>query len=268
MRVYKFAPLCGVLALAIAASGCGALKALKARDQLNKGVAAYRDAQFQVAIEHFKNAIQLDPNLLNARLYLATAYANQYVPNGQSPENLKIGQQAIASFQDVLNLDPKNATAMASIGQMYYNMKDFDKAKQYQRERMQVDTNDNEPYYWIGVIDWAISFQNNAEIRKSLDLTVPNKNGVLPPLPEKARAKLADENSKLVDEGIQALNKSLELKPNDFEAMAYLNLMYRQKADIDPSKSDREQDLKTADNWQDKAMRARKAEGSKPAATG
>ena len=72
MKLYKLAPLCGVLLLALAACGCNRLKA---RDHLNKGVQAYRNAQFQPAIMHFKEAVRLDPSLLNARLYLATAYA-------------------------------------------------------------------------------------------------------------------------------------------------------------------------------------------------
>src|SRR5579872_3789000 len=59
------------------AAGCNKLKA---RDQLNKGVQAYKNAKFEEAINRFQNAVALDPSLLNARLYLATAYAQQYVP--------------------------------------------------------------------------------------------------------------------------------------------------------------------------------------------
>jgi tetratricopeptide (TPR) repeat protein len=263
MRLNKLALLGGVLLLAVVASGCGTLRALKARDQLNKGVAAYRDAQFQAAIEHFKSAIQLDPTLLNAKLYLATAYTQQYTPG-----NTAVANQAIQAFEDVLKLDPQNTTALASIAQMYYNMKDFDRAKRFQRERMQVEPNNPQPYYWIGVINWALCFQRDGEMRKDLKLNVPNRDGVLPPLPKKDREKLADQNSQLIDEGIEALNKSLNLKPNDFDTMAYLNLMYRQKADIEESNAAREADLKTADGWQQKAMNLRKSAPQKTASEG
>ncbi len=77
MKVYKFALLGALLLLLPFSSGC---KKLRARDQLNKGVGAFRNAQFQAAIMHFKEAVGLDPTLLNARLYLATAYFNQYIP--------------------------------------------------------------------------------------------------------------------------------------------------------------------------------------------
>jgi tetratricopeptide (TPR) repeat protein len=268
MRLKKLAPLFAVLALAVVATGCGTLRALKARDQLNKGVAAYREAQFQAAIEHFKSAVQLDPRLLNAKLYLATAYAQQYVPGGDSEGNVKTGNQAISAFEDVLKLDPQNTTALASIAQIYYNMKDFDKAKQFQRRRIEAEPNNPEPYYWIGVIDWAVCFQKDGEVRKDLNLMSVNKRGVLPALPEKYRAQLEAENSKLIDEGLQALNKSLELKPNDFDTMAYLNLMYRQKADIEKSNDAREADLKTADDWQQKAMNLRKQTPPKQSSAG
>ena len=146
MKPRKLAPICGVLLLAAVSSGCNKLKA---RDQLNKGVAAYRNAQFQNAIEHFKQAVTYDPSLLNARLYLATAIRQMYIPNGDSPENVKIGKQAIEAFEDVLQQDPNNATALATIAQTYYEMHDFDKAKDYQRRRLHADPNNPEPYYWI-----------------------------------------------------------------------------------------------------------------------
>ena len=268
MRRNKLAPMCAVLLLAAVAGGCTAFTKLKARDQLNKGVQSYREAKFQEAIEHFKSAVQLDPSLINARLYLATAYAQQYVPGGDTAENKKTGEQAIAAFEDVLRLDEKNTTALASIGQIYYNMKNFDKAKDFQRQRIQVEPNNAEPYYWIGVIDWAQAFQADGKVRKDLNLMMPNKSGNLPPLPEKSRAPLAEQNGKLIDEGIEALNKALDLKPNDFNSMAYLNLLYRQKADIDKSAADREADLKTADGWQQKAMDLRKSGPSSSSSAG
>ena len=268
MRRYKLAPLSAVLMLAVVAGGCATFKALKARDQLNKGVDSFRNAKFQAAIEHFKSAVQLDPGLINARLYLATAYAQMYVPNGDSPENIKTGQQAIDAFQDVLNLDPKNTTAMASIGQIYYNMHKFDEAKEFQRKRLEYEPNNPEPYYWIGVIDWAQAFQADGTIRKNLNLMTPDKHGNLPPLPEKDRAKLEDQNGKLIDEGIDALNKAVNLKPNDANSMAYLNLLYRQKADIEKSAADRQADLKSAEDWLQKSMDARKATPPQPASSG
>lgn len=269
MRPQKIALLCGVLLLAGAAGSCKWIDQLKARDQLNKGVGAFRNAQFQQAIVFFKNAVDLDPKLLNARLYLATAYAQQYIPAGESAENIKIGKQAVEAFEDVLKQDPNNLTAIASIGQLFYNMKDFEKAKEYQRRRLQISPNDPEPYYWIGMIDWLPVYSRRMQLRKDLNLTMPrdvNRPDVLPPLPEKERAQLEKDNSALVEEGIQALQKSIELKPNDVGAMTYINLMYREKADYEADPAAREADLKMAEEWMDKALNIRKEASAKAAA--
>jgi tetratricopeptide (TPR) repeat protein len=262
MKRSRFAPLAGALLLVVALTGCNKLKA---RDQLNKGVNAFRNAQFQEAIDHFQQAVAFDPSLVNARLYLAMSYFQQYAPGGESPDNLKVAHQAIDAFEEVLKIDSKNTTALATIGQIYYNMKDFDKAKEYQRRRLDVEPNDPEPYYWIGVIDWALCFKNNAAIRQSdPKLTVPNASGDLPPLPEKLRTQLANQNAALVTDGIDALQKAVDLKPNYDEAMAYLNLMYRQKADLDADSASHQADLKEAGDWLAKAMEARKQASSQP----
>ena len=262
MKAYKFVLLGVVLLLLVFSSGC---RKLRARDQLNKGVQAYRNAQFQVAIVHFKNAVALDPTLLNAKLYLATAYAQQYIPGGESPENLKIAQQAIDAFDDVLKMDPNNTTAMASVAQIYYNMRKFDRAKEYQRRWLQVEPNNPVPYYWIGVLDWAVCFPHTQQMRKDLKIEFPKDPkdpGSLPPFPPKARAELEEQNGPLVKEGVEVLEKAIELKPNDFDTMSYLNLMYRQKADLEADAAAREADLKQAEDWTDKAVALRKAGGT------
>ena len=92
------------LPLVLGTLGCGTFDYLKARDRLNKGVKAFRDAEFEIAIGYFKEASGLDPELRNAKIYLATSYASLYVPNGRSDENVQIGDNAIAAFQSVLVL--------------------------------------------------------------------------------------------------------------------------------------------------------------------
>jgi tetratricopeptide (TPR) repeat protein len=258
MKRYNLALLCGALLLALAACGCARLKA---RDHLNKGVQDYRNAQFQTAVMHFKEAVRLDPTLLNARLYLATAYAQQYVQGNESDENKQVAQQAIDAFQDVLKMDPGNVTAVASIAQMYYQMKKFDEAKEYNERRIKLEPNNPEPYYWIGVLDWGICFPRTQMLRKDHNLNVakdaahPND---LPVIPEKLRAPLAEQNGPLIDEGLKDLQKAIDLKPNDTDSMVYLNLMYRQKAEIDEDNASRAADIKQAEDWVNKALAVRK----------
>src|SRR6476661_11017554 len=89
--------------LGLAVTGCAKLQA---RDNLNKGVRAFRDAHYENAVKYFQQAVQLDPDLTTAEIYLGTAYAQQYVPNGRGEENEKNAQMAIQTFENVLKRDP------------------------------------------------------------------------------------------------------------------------------------------------------------------
>src|ERR1700720_4858716 len=115
----RLGALAALLVLAFAASGCNKLKA---RDLLNKGVTAFKNGQSDAAIEDFKQAKEADPDLLNARLYLATAYASLYIPGAPSAENLARGQQAVAEFKEVLEKDPNNLSAIDGIGSILFQM--------------------------------------------------------------------------------------------------------------------------------------------------
>ncbi len=133
-------------------------------------------------------------------------------------------------------------------------MKKFDEAKDYQRKVIQVDPNNPEPHYWIGVIDWAISYPDNQDVRNKLRLLDAAK-----PLPRREREKLAEKNSEIVDEGIVSLEQAIELRPNYSDAMAYLNLLYRQRADLQEEAAARKEDIKTADLWMSKSLDLKRA---------
>jgi tetratricopeptide (TPR) repeat protein len=248
--------------LLLATTGCNKLKA---RDQLNKGVQAYKNAKFEDAIEKFKNAVALDPSLSVAQLYLATAYANQCTPGVETPDNLRTCDQAIQSFKDVLAKDPTSLTAAKGIASLYFQMKKFDEAKEYNRKALQIDPKDPESYYSIGVIDWTQSYTPRMEAR--------NKLGLKPDEPlkdKKVCEEVKEKNTPYIDEGMQALDKALELRPDYDDAMAYYNLLWREKADLecgDPAA--READLKKADDWVDKTLAVKKEKAAKAAqATG
>ncbi|MGO8719610.1 MAG: tetratricopeptide repeat protein [Acidobacteriaceae bacterium] len=242
--------LCTVLFLT---TGCNRLKA---RDQLNKGVNAFKTARYEEAINHFQQAVALDPSLPMARLYLATAYSQQVIPNLQTPDNLKNAQLAIQNFQMVLDKEPKNVNALKGIAALYLNIQNFDQAKTYQNRVIAVNPDDAEAYYTIGVIDWTLAYKNAIPVRQSLGL---HDNGD-PIKDKKACEALAEENTPLVQEGLDALTKATQLKENYDDAMAYINLLYRRKADIEcGDDAGRKADLATADEWVQKALAARKA---------
>ncbi|MDR3736792.1 MAG: hypothetical protein P4L10_14815 [Acidobacteriaceae bacterium] len=85
---------------------------LQARDELNKGVQAYKTAQYDEAINHFQRVVDLAPAHSIGYLYLGTACAQQVVPNVDTPENLQMAQRAIDNFQIVLKMKPNDTIAL------------------------------------------------------------------------------------------------------------------------------------------------------------
>lgn len=271
-RIPRCMAILCVAALAFAAAGCNKLKA---RDHLNKGVAAYRGGQFDQAIEHFKQAKELDPTLLNARLYLATAYASQYIPGAPSEENVRNGQQAIAEFQEVLKADPQNLSAIDGIGSLLFQMggspfdpKKFEESRSYHKKHIEIRPTDPEPYYWVGVINWTLAFRANGEMRTKYNATAPRKPlKDTDPLPDKLREELTTNYSAVVDEGITHVEKAMQLRTDYDDAMAYLNLLYRQKADMATTPAERDEYWTKADALVErvKAIKQRKLAEPAPA---
>jgi tetratricopeptide (TPR) repeat protein len=265
----RTAAVAALSVLALAASGCSKLKA---RDLLNKGVAAFKNGQSDAAIEDFKQAKEADPDLLNARLYLATAYASLYIPGAPSAENQARGQQAVSEFKEVLDKDSNNLSAIDGIGSILFQMggqpfdpKKFDESKSYHQRHIQLKPEDPEPYYWIGVIDWTLAFRANGEMRIAY-----NKDNIkkqvkdTDPLPPAVRTEYASKYGAIIDEGITDLQKAITLRPDYDDAMAYLNLLYRRKADMVETPDERASLLKQADDLVDKVKEIKQKRADQP----
>jgi tetratricopeptide (TPR) repeat protein len=266
----KYLKLLTLAAVALALFSSVGCDKLKARDQLNKGVKAYKDNHYEQAITHFQNAVNLDPALINARMYLATAYVSQFIPGIDSPENLRTAQQAIDEYQKVIDANPsrdQKVNSAKGIAYLYLNEKKWDDAKKYYRMASDLDPNDAEPYYSVGVIDWSACYQPRMEERAKLgmkpDEHLSSKNKDQKKLCEELKVK----NGPAIQEGIDSLDKAIKLREDYDDAMAYMNLMYRERADVEcEDEAARAADLKTADGWVDKAMQAKQARAAKAAA--
>jgi tetratricopeptide (TPR) repeat protein len=211
---------------------------IQARVALNQGLQAFKNGQYEEAIQLFSHAKQLDPNLLNARLYLAATYRSQYIPGAPSEENRQTGEAGIAEFKGVLNLQPENLSAVDGIGSLLFQMAGqpfdagkFRESKTFQQEHIQIKPDDPEPYYWIGVIDWSLAYRANGELRKGFNESAGGiKLSNVEPLPADLREQYEKGYGSTIEEGIASLKRAIELKPDYEDAMAYLNLLYRLKS--------------------------------------
>jgi tetratricopeptide (TPR) repeat protein len=215
--------------------------------QLELEVLSIKAGQYEDAIQHFEEAVAADPNDIRAHLWMASAFAEEYIPGNSSPENVRQGELALEQYQKVLELDPSNMKALKGADYLNLQMKRFAAAKNYYRKACEIDPNDPEPYYSIAVIDWMQTYQPRVAVRAKLGLQ-----------PEQAMIQrpecwqIKDANTDRVAEGMEMLRKAIELKRDYDDAMAYMNLMYRERADIqcgDPKAYTA--DIKSADSWVD-----------------
>lgn len=228
---------------------------LKARDELNKGVQAFKSTKFQEAAEHFTNAINHDPTFPTSRLYLAMSYLSQWIPGADSDENTLMATKAQEQFMKVLEQNPKETVAIASIASMYFNQKKLDEAKEWYTKLLNVDPNDKTAYYTIGVIAWTKTFPRRMEARAKLSMK-PEDPGPLKD--KKVRADIKEKNLATVEEGMKNLQKAIDVDKEYDDAMVYLNLLYRERADLADTSEDYKKDIASADSWVDRTLETKK----------
>lgn len=251
------------LGLLAFASGCDKLRA---RDALNKGVQAYKATKYEEAARKFKESIDADPTFDVARLYLATSYMSQWIPGADSPENKAMAKRAEDEFMEVIRRDPKNKLATESIASMRYNqanafptledkLRVMDDAKIWYGKLVELDPNNSKAYYSLGVISWSKWYPNYKQAREKAGMKQEDPG---PIKDKKIREQLKTENSELIADGIKNLTKAVELDKIYDDAMAYLNLLIRERADLADNKDDYDKDIATADSWVAKALEAKK----------
>lgn len=268
-RFSKILALSGLAGVVLFSTAC---TELESRDQMNKGVEAYKGQQYAVAVKHFQQAVSLQPKSQNARLYLATAYMVQWVPGADTPENNRNFNLAQQTFKQVLSDDPNNSLALGSLAFMAYNRASagtpeqkqaaYDNARAWNKKIIEASPSDPTAYYYLGVIDYDELHQPIQTASVDENLTdqdhVPIKNTTI-------RQMLSEKYLNLINRSIDNLKKCLSLDPENENAMDYVNLLLRDKARLEDTTEQAQADFSQANDWFNKAtaMKKKKAEEAK-----
>lgn len=255
-------------AVGLFSTGC---EKLRSRDEMNKGVQAYKNAHYVDAVNHFKSAVQLDPTNQNAQLYLATSYMTQWVPGADSPENNRAEKAAKQEFLKVLEKDPQNKIALASLASMAYSEAGFgtpeekakalDEARSWNLKRIEADPKDAEAYYSLGVIAWAQAYPKIQTERANLNMK-PDDPG--PIKNTKVRADLQEKYGKTVEDGLNYLQKAIDIDKDNDDAMTYINLLLRKKADLEETPEAAKADIAKAEDFANKSLEIKKEKATRP----
>jgi tetratricopeptide (TPR) repeat protein len=254
-------------ALTLLGTGCNQLRS---RDDLNKGVAAYKNAKYSDAVSFFQEAIDLDPKNPNARVYLATAYMMQWIPGAVSPENVQFATKAKDEFGKVLNQDANNSVALASLASLAFNEADplpldqkmakLDEAAGWYTKLVTADPKNRDGYYSLGAIAQKKFYPALMTARVEANMK-PDDPGPLKD--KKAKAELSAKYMPVIDEGVKNLQKALDIDPESDDAMAYMNLLIRERADLADDKDGYKKQVDEADSWLQKALDTKKAKQEK-----
>jgi TonB family protein len=222
---------------------------------LNQGIQAFQAAQYPQARAAFQRALQIQPDDVNARLYLGTAYMQQFIPAASSPENDALARFATEQFLRVQNLDSKNKVALASLAFLALNQKKWDEALKWYDTLAAADPNNADAYYSMGFIAWSKWYPAYGKARMGLGMK-PEDPGPIKDVG--VREKLKAEYGPVIEAGIQALERALQINPQYDDAMAYMNLLIRERADLRETADEYRKDTATADDWVHKALAAKK----------
>ena len=254
-----------LLLAALSLSGCNKIKA---KQETKRGNEFLKAAQYQSALAAYQEALRLDPKETKLNKHIGIAYMGMYQPGSKHPKDLEFAEKAmehlkkyIAAFpedkkaleylvsmylnteryddainfyqNDLLKRDPKDSKAMQSLAMLYFKKGDFENGVKWLKERLTVEGTNPEVYYLIGVQAWDRSYN------------FPDVN--------------PEERGRIIEEGLQALNKAIELKPDYFEAVSYINLLYREKAKIETDPVKKQEYVDTANKYLQQALEMRKA---------
>jgi cytochrome c-type biogenesis protein CcmH/NrfG len=256
----------GLTILVLAATAlCGCNK-IKSKQEIKRGNDFFKAQKYETALASYQEAQRLDPNETKLKKNIGLAYMGLYQPGSKHAKDLEYAtkaienlkqyvekypadrkareflvsmylatdryDEAIAFYEDLLKSNPKDGRAMGSISSMYFKKGDFEKGVEWQKKLLQVEGEKPDPYIMIGVQAWDRSYH-------------------YPDVDPATRARI-------VDEGMSALQRALQIKPDSFEALTYVNLLYREKAKLETDPAKQQEDLDNANRYLAQALELRK----------
>jgi tetratricopeptide (TPR) repeat protein len=268
--------LCLIAALTLALSSLGCTK-IQARMEIKAANEAYQKEDWPAALTHYKRAREIDPSFSDLDRLVGYCEIGQYVPDDKSPKNeahadaaiLELNRylqkrpddriardalinmylnanrttQAIDYFRAYLTGHPADLEAVKSIATLYAKQGDFNESLNWYQKITLLDAKNPESFYIFGVVCYE-------KVSKNMGTADPA------------------QKMEIITRGKEALQHAIDMKSDYAEAMAYLNLLWRQQALVDaitdPVKA--QADVAQADairNQTIQILNARKAAGAK-----
>jgi tetratricopeptide (TPR) repeat protein len=215
-----------VLAVLVATcSGCGVINRIRAKNQLNEAARAYREGRFPEAEQHSREAAELDPDNKTAPMFIARTIHAQYRPGVQSPDNIKLAQQAIDAYQAILAKNPKDEEAYKAVAYLYGAIKEDDKLRKWISDRASSDQAEPEKraeaYVVLASKDWDCSFKVTEQPAVKTTTIDPSNNKATVSYKKPKEQKEFDQAQMCVKQGLAEAENAIKFDPNNESAWSY-----------------------------------------------
>lgn len=253
-----------VTLLMLPAVGCNKVKA---RIEMKQGNEYYAEEKYKEALAEFQKGLANDPSATFAWRSVGLSALAQFKPGDESPANTELARVATEAFENYL-ADPEFAQDQKVrdyLLSMYLNTKQFDKSLAFVDQQAQADPAKAGQFMStkINILNQAGRYEEAVKLGMAFE--GPEAPEILYTLGVSAWDKSYNdpsyslaEREHIVDLGLGATDKALKIKPDYFEAMAYYNLLFREKAKMTTDPAARQAYLDKATEWMQKAIELRK----------
>jgi len=244
----------GLLACFAAAAVAQDEAKASASNEVDEGVQAFRQAHYEDAIAHFKQAVAFDPDLVMARMYLAATYLQEFQPGVDTPENVVLATNALEQYSEILRSNPSDVGSLKGVAYLKLQLNNFEEAKQAYARAIALDPADTELLYAAAVANWSNAnggiTAEKAKLDAETEYSLISSEGC-----SDVRTRFLPD----IDSAIAMLNKAISLRKDYVDAMTYMNALYRLRAELEcGSKKNFKADIKQSNEWSDRAAAARK----------
>lgn len=222
------------------------------------GIQSWKAGRYGDSAAAFQKAVDLHSGDAVPYLYLGLAWSQQYFPGGSDPSNAELAIRAEEEFRRAVDLDGANWPALVLLGQLAFNEGKFDEARIWYRKALDLDPSNANTWCMLGAIAWR-DLRANYAIRPDY----------MPGRPPKApvRRQFRTGSDLVIAEGTSHLQRALALDPLHDGAMAFLDTLIGERADLRTTPEESREDMALADEWRRKSDDA-KMEKQRMAASG
>jgi tetratricopeptide (TPR) repeat protein len=260
----RAAALVAIAVFSLASAGCDRFKA---KQLVREGNAFFKEQLYEDALKRYEQARSLDPNEIRFAKFVAMGNMALYNPGSTHPKDQEALKKAIENFKLYLEKMPDDEKAAKYLITTYMNSGKYDDAIEYFKQWRAAHPSDVKAVQTIAMLyakkgdfENSMTWQKehaklepaNADVYYTLGVTCWDKAYNTPP--EKMDG---DKRKEIVDFGMSQLMKAIELRPDYFEAMLYVNLLYREYAKLENDEAKKADFKVKADEWQKKALEVR-----------